>query len=986
MKKKPSNKSEKPAAKSPAAESNSTTAKVDEEQFPIVGIGASAGGLEAMEIFFTNLPERTGMAFVVVTHQHKGHISLLPELLGKKTSLSVSLAKEGTRLRPEHIYFSPPGGYLGILNGVFYQMEKSESKATQLLIDYFFHSLAEDQRELAIGIVLSGTGSDGTLGLKAIKYESGMTIVEDPQAAKYDGMPRSAITSGLADYILMPEEMPKQLITYTKGSYLRGQAVAMESPEVSQIPMHKIFMLLRSHTGNDFSSYKSSTLRRRIERRMSIHELTDPNHYVRFLQDHPHEIDLLFKELLISVTKFFRDPGAWKALSDNPLKQLLASRPDNYIFRVWIPGCATGEEVFTTALVIQDCMDRIKRLFDVQIFGTDLDSDAIDYARTGLSPKSIEDDIPPDLLKSYFQLEDNSYRIRKVIREMAIFAPHNVIKDPPFTKLDMISCRNLLIYLNTDLQRELIPIFHYALKPGGLLFLGSSETIGSFTDLFEIVDKTWRIYRRKENLTTRTSFLKIPTETIRIEKRSVTQSPLPEPSKDRDRKVIKVLDDCLLARFAPASVVVNDSGDIIYIHGRTGMYLEPTSGKPSNNLLSMAREGLQTDLALALRNAASTHREIVHTGISVRTNGTFTMVDISVAKISDPETIRGLLLVTFRPTSEVSNEDLVAEKTKMITPVDQKRIKMLEGELTYTRQSLQSTVEELETTNEELQSTNEELQSTNEEIETSKEEMQSLNEELSTVNTELQSKVDALSQSNNDMQNLLNSTDIATVFLDPSLQVKRYTDKARKLINLIPTDVGRPIADLTSNLRFNKLTSICREVIDTLAFCEKEVQTTDGSWQLMRVMPYRTIENVIEGVVITFVNIDALKEIEIKGDKARRYFENIVDTIRGPLIVLDEDLKVIFANLSFFRSFKTSAKQTVGVRIYELGSGQWDLPDLRELLETVIPKNQSIEDFEIEGEFPKVGHRIFALNGRRVDQAAGLPNLILLAFEDITNL
>jgi two-component system CheB/CheR fusion protein len=963
-----------------------TTGKTYEGKFPVVGIGASAGGLEAMVLFFTHLPRDTGMAFVVVTHQHPGQISLLPELLGRKTDVPVVLGDEGTPLQPDHIYICRPGGYLAILRGILHRMGESEPQSPHLPIDYFFRSLSEDQREMAVGIVLSGTGSDGTLGLKAIKGESGVTMVEDPQAAKYDGMPSSAIASGLVDYVLAPAEMPKQLVAYAKLPYLLGRIVAAELPVVPELSMQKIFVLLRSHTGNEFSSYKSSTLRRRIERRMNVHEITDPNHYVRYLQDNPHEIDFLFKELLVSVTNFFRDPEAWKVLSHKPLGQLLKSRAKNHVMRVWIPGCATGEEVFSTAIALSECMDWTKRHFKVQIFGTDLDVEAIERARSGLYPEGISADIAPDLLKRYFQQDDNGYRIRKGIREMAIFAAHNVIKDPPFTKLDMICCRNLLIYLNADLQRKLLPVFYYTLKPGGLLFLGSSETVGSFTDLFEVVDKTWRIYRRKDNPTQSVQFPEIPSQVIWSQKGKGTQNPLPEPPKDW--RIDKVLEGCLLARFAPASVVVSDKGDVVYIHGRTGMYLELASGQPRNNLLGMAREGLQTDLALALRQAASTNREIVHTGIRVRTGDDFAEVDLTATKILEPETVRGLFLVTFRPTPDSNSVDPVAEETKVVAPGNQDRLEMLEGELTHTRKSLRSIIEEFETANEELQSTNEELQSTNEEIETSKEEILSLNEELRTVNAELLSKVDELSQANNDMQNLLNSTDIATIFLDTSLHVKRYTDKTRKLINLIPSDIGRSIGDLTSNLKLDKLdelTLVCSEVMETLAFHEREVQTTDGSWQLMRVIPYRTIENVIEGLVITFVNIDALKEIETKGSKARRYFENIVDTMRGPLIVLDDDLRVIFANLAFYRSFKTSARQAVGERIYELGSGQWDLPELRELLETIIPNNQPIEDFEIEGEFPKIGHRIFALNGRRVEQVADLPRLILLAFEDLTN-
>lgn len=958
--------------------------------FPIVGIGASAGGLEALDAFVGNLPADTGMAFVVVTHQHPGHTSLLPELLAKETNVPVVTADDGIVLRPDHIYVATPGGNLSILNGRLHRLEVENLESPRLPVDHFFRSLAEDQRERAICIVLSGTGTDGTLGLRAIKAASGMAMVQQPLSAKYAGMPSSAIATGLVDYVLPPEAMPFQLVAYVKGPYLQGAAVAAEKPMITAEPMQKIFVLLRSRTGHDFSSYKSSTLRRRIERRMNVHQITDPNVYVRYLQENPHEIDFLFKELLISVTNFFRDPEAWETLGGEPVTALLKSRPDHHTLRVWVPGCATGEEVYTMAIILRESIIRSARHFDVQIFGTDLDSDAIESARSGRFPDGIAAEVSAERLQRYFVREDSTYRIRNEIREMAIFAPQNVIKDPPFTKLDVISCRNLLIYLNADLQKKLLPVFHYALRPGGILLLGPSETIGGFSDLFEVVDKHWKIFRRKEGDSPIRSLPEIPAQAIPTGLETPVAAPVPAPSKVK--QISTIIERLLIARFVPASVVVTNQGDIVFIHGRTGSYLEPSEGHPRNNIIEMAREGLRIELAAAIRQASLSDHDVLRENIRVKTNGSFEEVHLSVARIREPESARGLLLVTFRTAPPAPPSKGSGKKPMPKSEGDPNRIVQLEQELQFTRESLQTAFEELETSNEELksaneelQSTNEELQSINEELETSKEEMQSLNEELTTVNAELQSKVEDLSQTNNDMQNLLNSTDVATIFLDHELNVKRYTDQARRLINLIPSDIGRPIGDLATNLKSADLAGTCAEVLRTLSFSETEVVNTDGRWYLMRIMPYRTIENVIDGLVLTFVNIDRLKQLESNGSKAKQFFEAIVETIREPLLILDQTLVVMSANRAFYRTFKTSSKQTLGELVYELGAGQWGNPELRELLEKILPRNGAFEDFELEAEFPKIGHRVFVLNARRLEQAEGLPGMILLSMEEVTN-
>lgn len=954
--------------------------------FPIAGIGASAGGLEALEELLDNMPTDTGMGFVVVTHQHPGHTSLLPELLGKVTEMPVLEAADGLQVKPNHVYVGPPGGYLAILNGQLHRMDTGKEVSPKLPIDYFFRSLAEDQQERAICIILSGTGTDGTLGLKAIKRESGMTMVEQPQAAKYSGMPSSAIATGQADYVLAPAAMAKQLVAYAQGAYLQGQAVTAERPTVPAEPMQKIFVLLRTRTGHDFSGYKPNTLHRRVERRMNLHQIEKPNEYVRFLQENPHEIDILFKELLISVTNFFRDPKAWDALA-GPIEQLLKSRPDNYTLRAWLPGCATGEEAFSLAILLRECMHQMKRPLAVQIFGTDLDAQAIETARLGQYAAGIAADVSPERLERYFTPHDSTFRIRKEIREMTIFAPQNVIKDPPFTKLDILVCRNLLIYLNADLQKKLLPIFHYALKPDGLLFLGPSETIGSFTDLFEPLDKRWKIFRRKESITAMRALPEMPAQPLTRDRGETLA--ISSLAAVRDAHLSTVLERTLLARFAPASVVVNDRGDILYIHGRTGAYLEPSQGQPRANVLEMAREGLQIELASALRRCATKGKAVVCDDIRIKSNGDSIHIELSVARLEEPDAVQGLLLVTFRPISTPATGSSDKAKSKRKQPGNGDRIAQLERELQCIRESHQSALEELETsneeltsTNEELQSTNEELQSSNEELETSKEEMQSLNEELTTVNAELQSKLDDLSQSNDDMQNLLNSTDIATVFLDNELNIKRFTEQAKDLVMLRPTDVGRPISELASNLKDNALEADCQEVLKTLVFREREVATKDGGAYLMRITPYRTTDNVIDGLVLTFVNLRQVKEVE---KSLHGLFESIVKTVRQPLLVLDREHRVVSVNRCFCETFRLRPTQIVGTLISETGEGEWNIPELRELLEEILPRNSPFENFKVDHTFPHIGRKVFLLNARRLEREQGLPGMILLAMEDVSD-
>jgi two-component system CheB/CheR fusion protein len=840
--------------------------------FPVVAVGASAGGLEALEEFFKNVPPQSGIGFVVVMHQHAGHTSLLPELLGKRTAMPVTQATDGIRVEPNHVYLGPPGGHMAMMDGTLQFMEPKEPADVRLPIDYFFRSLAQDRQEQAICIVLSGTGTDGTLGLREVKGAGGMAMAQEIKSAKYPGMPSSAITTSLVDFVLAPAEMPAQLIRYVRGLRLKLPEREAEGEKLPPEPLQKIFVLLRARTGHDFSGYKENTIRRRVERRMNVHQIKEPARYLRYLQENPHELDTLFKELLINVTSFFRDAEAFEALAHALEERVLAVKPDdNYCLRAWVAGCGSGEEAYSIAILLRECMERINRRFDVQIFATDLDSEAIEFARMGVYPEGIAVDVRKDRLAHFFVRGDSGYRIAKEIREMVVFAPQNVLQDPPFTKLDLLSCRNVLIYLDAKLQKQLLPIFHYALKPDGLLFLGPSESLSASADLFQPVDKKWKIFRRGGTVAAHP----LPELTARTRKVEIAAPLTLSGEPAIPAKVTTLIERTLLQKYVPASVIVNGRGDIVHIHGRTGAYLEPATGQPRMNILDMAREGLRLKLGAALRQAVTKNAEIIHPAVRIKANGDYVVVDLRVVRITEPEVLRGLTMVSFHPVAV--DQDGAAQPVKgAMTKQELTRNEELERDLQYTRETLQTTVEELETsneelksTNEELQSTNEELQSTNEELETSKEEMQSLNEELTTVNAELQSKVEDLSQANDDMQNLLNSTEIATIFLDNKLNIKRFTKQARRLVHLIDTDVGRPISDLAHELQHQDLAADAETVLQTLVFKECEVQTTTGDWCLMRIMPYRTAENLIEGLVVTFVDINKLKLAERDYAEAR---------------------------------------------------------------------------------------------------------------------
>ena len=845
--------------------------------FPMVGIGASAGGLEALEQFLGHVPAGSGLAFIIVQHLDPTRKGVMSELLQRATGMKVIQVKDRTRVRPDCVYVIPPNKDMSLLHGVLHLLAPVAPRGLRLPIDFFFRSLALDQPGNSVGVILSGMGSDGTLGLRAIKETAGVVLVQEPATAKFDSMPRSAIDAGLADIVAPADELPGKILACLQRTppIVRPEE-ALEAK--TQSALEKVVVLLRAHTGNDFSCYKRNTLYRRIERRMGIHQIGKMSAYVRYLQENSQELNLLFKELLIGVTNFFRDPAAWEQLRAHALPALLADRPPGQPLRAWVPGCSTGEEAYSLAMVLREALEELKPNgnLQIQIFATDLDKDAIEKARQGIFPSNISADVSEARLKRFFTKEAHGWRVRKEIRELVIFAPQNLILEPPFTKLDLLSCRNLLIYLTPDVQKKLIPLFHYSLNPGGLLFQGSAETIGDFTNLFTPLVGKSRIFRRTESIP-RPEQIVFPSAFGAVppagnEVRLAAKPPASLQS---------LADELVLQRYAPPAVLTNDVGDIFYVSGRTGKYLEPAAGKANWNLFAMAREGLRYELTRAFAAALRQKESVALPGLKMGTNGGAQQVDVTIQRLTEPEALRGLVMIVFTDTvappaaGAAGRAARPAARSPRLDELEQELLRV-RGEARATHEEMQTSQEELRSANEELQSTNEELQSTNEELTTSKEEMQSMNEELQTVNTELQAKVDELSRAGNDMKNLLDSTDIATLFLDKELKVRRFTPQATKIIKLIAADAGRPITDLASDLCYPELADDAREVLQKLAAMEKSIGARDGRWFTVRIMPYRTLDDRIDGVVITFANITGSKTLEARLRKNQSVLEEHV--------------------------------------------------------------------------------------------------------------
>ena len=886
--------------------------------FPIAGIGASAGGLEALEQFLSNVPENSGLAYVVIQHLDPTQKGMLPELLQRISKMKVFQIKDRMVVRPNCVYVIPPNKSMSILNGTLYLFKPQEVRGLRLPVDFFLHSLANDRKELGIGVILSGMGSDGSEGLRSIKAGNGIVMVQAPDSAKFDSMPRNAIKSVMVDIVAPANELPEKLLVFLKRIPFVKSDLEIEIKDISAL--EKIIILLRTHSGNDFSSYKKSTLYRRIERRMGVHKIEKISSYISFLQENPKEMDILFKELLIGVTNFFRDTHVWEKLQKDILPEVLANLQTGTNFRAWVAGCSTGEEAYSLAIIFKEALEKIKPSISIslQIFATDLDNDAVEIARRGIFPLNIASDVSPDRLNRFFVKTDDGYRVNSELREMVVFAHHNIIMHPPFTKIDILSCRNLLIYMDTELQMKILKLFYYSLNHDGIMLLGSSESLGTMSHLFKPVDAKLKMYKRSieaqilDLFSFPSSFTRSKTDQIKKQEAIIPTD-----------NIQLLAEQFLLKHFSPPSVLVNEAGDIIYFSGRTGQYLEPAAGKANLNIFAMLREGLRTEFPVAFHRAIRKKGYVVLRNLKVSTNGGVKTLNITIQSIDKPESLKGTVMIVFSDVPE--NSQFTAQAKTSKDNFSSIRESELEKELQRTQEEMQSSIEEmqasqeeLKSANEELQSSNEELQSTNEELTSSKEEMQSLNEELQTVNAELQSKVDDYWRVDNDLKNLLNSTDIATLFLDKDLNIRRYTNQATKIFKFIKSDIGRPFTDQVSELIYPEMAIDAMEVLSNLLLIEKQIKAKDGRWFSIRIMPYRTIDDRIEGLVITFINISSLKQVEEKLNETEQLHRLLFDSSSDMIIKLSTNWEVLEFNPISEKFFGIKQEDAMGKNFLEM--------------------------------------------------------------------
>jgi two-component system CheB/CheR fusion protein len=962
----------------------------------IVGIGASAGGLAAFTTFFTHMPPDSGMAFVLVQHLDPQHPSLLPELLAPHTPMPVLPVVDRMPVAPNHVYLIPPNTTLTIDQGMLCLATPLEARGYRMPIDHFFHSLAANQGARAVGIVLSGTGSDGTLGLVAIRECGGMTMAQAPESAQYDAMPQSAIARGVVDHILPIAEMPATLLAYAQhgASQARlGEAGAAQA-EIGD-GLRAICAILRQATGHDFSHYKPATLLRRIARRMQVLHSDAFGDYIERLRQDRREVDQLFQDLLISVTHFFRDEAAFDALAGTVIPNLFHGKGPDAPVRVWVPGCASGEEAYSIAILLREQLARLDMSVPVQLFATDIDEPALDVARQGRYDSGIAEHVSAERLARFFAQDGRIYQVTKAIRELCLFSTHNLISDPPFARMDLIACRNLLIYFDADLQRKLMLLLHYALAPQGYLFLGSSESVTVYPELFRMVDKRQRIFQRQDLLVR--PYVDFPL--VEPGHRLIRRQGAPQRSAALGAPDIgTTLDRILLQHYAPPAVIVDEQGAIVYFSGRTGAYLEAPAGTPTMDILAMVHPQLRLALQTAIRTTLKERAPTIRENLAIETAGAVQRLTLIVRPLSELGPESGLVLVIFQEIAQPVSA-AQAQAAGLAPQPDEPIARQLAQELQTTRDALEATIDELQETNaeltsanEELLSINEEMQSANEELQTSKEEIQSINEELQTVNAELNRKVEELDRVNADLANLLASMQIPAIFLHADGSIARFTPAASEVFRLIASDLGRPIADIAPRFRDGELTEAIATVLDTLAPYDKLVRRPASDvWWIMRIQPYRTLANVVDGVVITFADITDLKRAEAEREhllaavqQARTYAEQIVETVRAPLLILDARLRVQSANRAFYEMFQGAPAETEQALIYELGAGQWDTPQVRALLGERLDGNTAFADAEVTQTFQGIGSRTLLLTARPLEQAPDRAPLILLALEDIT--
>ncbi|MDO8492806.1 MAG: CheR family methyltransferase [bacterium] len=971
----------------------------------IVGIGASAGGLEAVTELLQNLPEKTGMAFVYVQHLDPTHKSLLAPILARVAHIPILEVKQGTRVEADHFYVIPPNKNMFIESGVLRLVTRVRGEERLVTIDNFFRSLASDQKSSSIGVILSGNASDGVLGLEAIKSEGGITFAQNEESAKHGSMPHSAIESGTVDHTLVPKDIARELGRISRHPYVTpmqgiGQDPSVPFGDKEQGSLQKIFAMLQTKSGVNFFHYKSPTLRRRIGRRMVLCRIGTLPQYITYLQKTPAEVEALFQDMLIHVTEFFRDPETFDYLKKRVFPLIVKEHKKDEPIRIWSAGCSTGEEAYSLAISFVEYLENSKRKVPLQIFGSDLNEASIVKARAGIYPSSIGTNVSPERLRRFFKKVGGQYQISKAIRDMCIFAKQDLISDPSFSQLDLITCRNVLIYLEPAAQKRILPMFHYALKESGVLMLGKSEGVGEYTDLFQTKHETHKIFAKKMS-SRRPHFRTLQSEgtatdlynlhkDLRAKGLSVPPVPLTqegELSKDVDRILLS-------SGFVPASIVIDEEMQIVQFRGHLLPYLNFPTGKVTWSLLKMAHQDLVLELRGAVNDAKKKQKRILRNNIELFHNGEACTVNIEVIPLKYHNPAERHLLIVLRPGETPMLKEM--DTSKGTSGGEKKKhtvlqIEKLEQELGVAKERLRTALEEEEgareefqAVNEEVVSSNEELQSTNEELETAKEELQSTNEELITVNEELQTRNAELGQTNNDLTNVLSSAHVPIIIVDRELRIRRFTPMAEKSLRIIPSDIGRSITDIKLPIRFPDLRKLLLRVIESVEPEHQEVEDEEGRWHTLWVRPYKTWDNKIDGAVITLIDINEIKKAQAKLEQTLSYAQGILGTMREPLLVLDKNLKVMSANPAFYTTFSIAEKDTVGVLIYELTNRRWDTPKLREALEKILPQKSSFNDLEITFDFPNIGSKVMLFNGRRLVQSGKGEELILLAMQDIT--
>jgi two-component system CheB/CheR fusion protein len=955
-------------AAAPAPESISA-GKKDSKNLLVVAIGAAASGYDAFLELFRHLPADTGMAFVLVHHFEPRREGKLLEKASHDSPIPIVRLTGTVDPKPNHIYVLPRDHGVSFADGKFSPKPKGRGTAFNRTIDLCFEHLAEEKANLAIGVILSGEGTDGTLGSKKIRAAGGITFAQHENGR--DKTAASAIASGAIDYALPPAMIARELIRIAKHPILNSDLVDSEIPDTR---MAAIFSMLRALHGVDFRLYKPNTLKRRILRRMVLKKFDSLPNYLAYIQQNPGELDALFQDLLINVTSFFRDAQLFRALNRSVFPKILKKRGTREPVRVWVPGCSTGEEVYSLAISFFELERKDHSSKTIQIFGTDVSEGVLARARAGLYPESIAKDVSPDQLRRFFVKTDGGYQIAKFVRDCCVFARQNVVEDPPFSKIDLISCRNLLIYLGPQLQKKVIPIFHYALKRDGYLVLGGSETIGLFSDMFVLLDKKNKIYQRGER--------DVSSE-MGFATKALTFGPVDIPRKVENSEISPPVDlqtqvdRMLLGHYAPGGVLINSRMEVLQFRGRTSEYLEHSPGEASLNLMKMVKHDLLVDLRTAVTRAIKLETVIRKEGICHNVQGKRKMVHLQIVPIRGVGGER-FFLVLFEDGGVVESKNQTRVTSRSAAHGEVSRLR---EELGSTKESLQTIIEEQEATNEELksaneeiQSSNEELQSTNEELETAKEELQSTNEELTTLNEELQTRNCELNQLNNDLSNLLSSVSMPILMLGNDLTIRSFTPLAERCFNLIPSDIGRRISDINPNIQIANFDKMVLSVLDSLSIQEHEVQDREGRWYSLRIRPYRTAENKIDGAVVLLVDIDELK----------RGVDEITRLIRQPLLTLHGDFRVSKANDAFYRKFQMSREETEGRVLFEIDGQGWRIPALKALLEGLLPEKHRVENFEVKHDFPRIGWRHLALNAVRINQQTKGTQLILLAIEDLT--